>query len=78
MINIIFAIFGILTIITGILFLLFYMQIRNDKEMYLNISNKYSLLHWKYIFTRYKIEIILGMTFILLTLGLAMIISVFI
>lgn len=70
-------IMGISLMIVGVIFLLLYFQLRDNKEKYINYANQYPIYHWRFLTWRYLIEVIIGLTFILLTLGFSMLIVFF-
>jgi len=76
-INLIFLIMGISLIVVGIIFLFLFFQLKGNKEKYVNYANQYPIYHWKFLSRRYLIEIIIGLVFFLLTLGISMIIVSF-
>ncbi len=72
-----FLIFGILTIITGILFLVWFMQIKDREQTFIDYANDYPIYHWKFLIIRYKVSYIKWTSFILTLLGISMIIVFF-
>ncbi len=65
---------GLLTIAAGILFLMYWIQIKGDKERYYQETDSYPIYHWRFLFYRYKVWYVLAMAFVLLTLGPSIII----
>ena len=73
----IFLIMGITLIIVGIIFLALFFQLRKNKDKYIDYANQFPIYHWKFLSRRYLIEILIGLVFFLLTLGVSMLIVFF-
>lgn len=65
-----FIIIGTTSIITSIILILYYFQIRDNREKWIKESDNYSMLNIKF-YRRYWISILLSIIFFLSTLGLA-------
>ncbi len=65
-----FIVIGVTSIIASLILLYYYFVIKDNKEQYIDESDKYPMYHWKF-FKRYWISILICIIFFLFTLGVA-------